>query len=267
MRRYSPASVVVFAIVISALVGGLFGKNALAVDDKIPDHYKTFTAALSAIEANYVEKVESDNVVYSAIRGMLSTLDPHSSFFSPVEYARMRERQEGRYYGIGIQIVSVDGDVTATRIFEGSPAYKAGVRRGDIISRIAGDDAKGWTNDQAMQKLRGPKGTNVGIEIKRDLVDASVARSNEANVKDLATFREGDLFTTDFGEATVVTAYLFPTLLERLIPKFEQLKPGTRIVTHQFAIPGRFPEKTLTIESKETGDRHSIYVWTIPFKK
>jgi carboxyl-terminal processing protease len=167
MRRYSPASVVVFAIVVSALVGGLFGKSALAVDDKVSDHYKAFTAALSAIEANYVEKVESDNVVYGAIRGMLSTLDPHSSFFSPVEYARMRERQEGRYYGIGIQIVSVDGDVTATRIFEGSPAYKAGIRRGDVISRIAGDDAKGWTNDQAMQKLRGPKGTSVNIEIKR----------------------------------------------------------------------------------------------------
>ena len=65
----------------------------------------------------------------------------------------MRERQEGRYYGIGIQIVSVDGDVTATRVFEGSPAFKAGIRRGDIISRIASDSAKGWTNDQAMQKL------------------------------------------------------------------------------------------------------------------
>src|SRR5262245_9179020 len=167
MRRYSATSVVVFAIVLSALVGGFYGKNALAVDDKIPDHYKTFTAALSAIEANYVEKVESDNVVYSAIRGMLSTLDPHSSFFSPVEYARMRERQEGRYYGIGIQIVSLDGNITATRVFENSPAYKAGIRQGDVISRIAGEDAKGWTNDQAMAKLRGPKGTPVSIEIRR----------------------------------------------------------------------------------------------------
>ena len=127
-------SAVVFAIVVSALVGGFFGRSALAVDDKIPEHYKTFTAALSAIEANYVDKVESDSLVYSAIRGMLGTLDPHSSFFDPREYAQMRERQEGRYYGLGIQI-RVASTATSRRpgVFEGSPAYKKGVRRGDVI--------------------------------------------------------------------------------------------------------------------------------------
>ena len=61
MRRYRPLPAVVFAIVVSALIGGLLGKSAFAVDDKIPEHYKTFTAALSAIEANYVEKVESES--------------------------------------------------------------------------------------------------------------------------------------------------------------------------------------------------------------
>src|SRR5712691_238891 len=107
--RYRPLPAVVFAIAVSALVGGFFGRSALATDDKIPEHYKTFTAALSAIETNYVDKVESENLVYSAVRGMLGTLDPHSSFFTPREYAQMRERQEGRYYGIGIQIVSDGG--------------------------------------------------------------------------------------------------------------------------------------------------------------
>jgi carboxyl-terminal processing protease len=174
MRRYRSFSAVVFAIVVSALVGGFFGRSALAVDDKVPEHYKTFSAALSAIETSYVDKVEADRLVYGAVRGMLGTLDPHSSFFDPREYAQMRERQEGRYYGLGITIVAIDGDITAQGVFEGSPAFKKGVRQGDVIARIAGEDAKGWTTEQAMRKLRGPKGTNIEIAIKRRGYDQAI---------------------------------------------------------------------------------------------
>jgi carboxyl-terminal processing protease len=167
MRRYRPLPVLVFAIVVSALVGGLFGRSALATDDKIPDHYRAFTAALSAIENSYVDKVESDALVTGAIRGMLGTLDPHSSYFTPKEYAQMRERQEGRYYGIGVSIVAVDGDITAVTVFEGSPAYKKGIRSGDVIAKVNSKDAKGWTTEQAMRELRGPRGTTVDVEIRR----------------------------------------------------------------------------------------------------
>lgn len=162
-----PVSIVMFVIAVSALVGGLFGRSALAVDDRLTARYATFSAALSAIEGQYVDKVESDRVVYAAIRGMLSTLDPHSSFFDPREYAQMRERQEGRYYGLGITIQSIEGDITAASVFEGSPAFKVGIRRGDVMARIDGDDAKGWTTEQAMKKLRGGKGTMVKVEIRR----------------------------------------------------------------------------------------------------
>ncbi len=174
MSRFRPFSTVVFAIAISALVGGLFGRSALATDQKIPDHYKAFTAALSAIESNYVDKVDSDRVVYSAVRGMLGTLDPHSSFFDPREYAQMRERQEGRYYGLGITIASIDGYITAQSVFEGSPAYKKGIRHGDTIWKITGEDTKGWTTPQAQSKLRGNKGTTVQIEIRRQGYEQSI---------------------------------------------------------------------------------------------
>ncbi len=168
MRRFRPLSAVIFAVVVSALVGGVFGPSLLATDEKVPEHYKTFSAALSAIESNYVDKADSDRLVYSAIRGMLGTLDPHSSFFDPREYANMRERQEGRYYGLGITISDANGLITAASIFEGSPAYKKGLRRGDVISKIGTEDTKGWQSQQAQTKLRGPKGTTVQIEITRN---------------------------------------------------------------------------------------------------
>jgi carboxyl-terminal processing protease len=167
MRRYRPLPVVVFAILVSALVGGLFGRSAFATDDRIPDHYKAFTAALKAVETSYVETVDSETLVTSSIRGMLGTLDPHSSYFTPREYAQMRERQEGRYYGIGVSIQVFDGDVTAMNVFEGSPAYKKGIRRGDVLARVENEDAKGWTVEQAQRKLRGAKGTTVHVDVKR----------------------------------------------------------------------------------------------------
>ena len=113
MPNYRSLSAAVSAVVVCALVGGFYGRNALSAQDQVADQYKVFTAALNAIESNYVGTVESDRLVYSAISGMLQTLDPHSSFLDPRAYAQMRERQEGRYYGLGITISVIDGEISA----------------------------------------------------------------------------------------------------------------------------------------------------------
>ncbi len=180
MRSHRSLTAAALAILLSAVAGGVYGRSALATEDRLPEHYRTFTAALSAIQANYADKVESDRLVYGAINGMLQTLDPHSSFMDPRTYAQMRERQEGRYYGLGLTIVAVDGDITVVRVFEGSPAYGKGIRRGDVIARIEGEDAKGWTSEQAVRRLKGPKGTFVSIGIRRkgmdDLIPMDVMR-------------------------------------------------------------------------------------------
>jgi carboxyl-terminal processing protease len=98
----------------------------------------------------------------------------------PKAYAQLRERQEGHYYGLGISINVIDGDITVMSLFEGSPAYKKGIRRGDVIAKINGEDAKGWTSEQAVLKLRGPRGTPVGVSIRRSgydkLIDVEVVR-------------------------------------------------------------------------------------------
>ncbi|MCX6552799.1 MAG: S41 family peptidase [Acidobacteria bacterium] len=185
MRTVRFVFVVASVLVVSAIAGSLFGRSTVSSQERIPERYKAFTTAVRLVETNYVDKVETDRAVYSAITGMLQTLDPHSSFLDPRTYAQMRERQEGRYYGLGITIQVIDGDITAVSLFEGSPAYKKGVRRGDIIAKIDGEDAKGWTSEQAARRLRGPKGTTVRISLKRrgyeQLIELEVPR-DEINI-------------------------------------------------------------------------------------
>ena len=210
MRRYRSLSAAVFAIVLCALVGGFYGRSALATEDQVPEQYKVFTAALTAIDATYIGAVESDRLVYGAIAGMLQTLDPHSSFMDPRTYAQMRERQEGRYYGLGITIAVIDGEITVVSLFEGSPAYQKGLRRGDVIAKIENEETKGWTSDDAVRKLRGPKGTPVHIALKRSsfdtLIDLDVIR-DEIHIPTVpAAFlidaQTGYIRVSEFGENT-----------------------------------------------------------------
>ena len=208
MRSYRSLWAAALAVLVCALLGGFYGRSALVAQDQIPEQYKVFTAALGEIETNFVGDVESDRLVYGAIAGMLQTLDPHSNFMDPRSYAQMRERQEGRYYGLGISIQVVDGAIKVFSIFEGSPAAQQGLRRGDVIAKIEGQDTKGWTSEQAVRQLRGPRGTPVQISIARigleELVDLEVVRDEihiptvrAAFMLDATT---GYIRMSDFGE-------------------------------------------------------------------
>jgi carboxyl-terminal processing protease len=210
MRSYRSLSAAAVIVVLSALVGGLYGRTTVSAQDKVADQLKVFSAALAAVENGYVGQAESDRLVYSAISGMLQTLDPHSNFMDPKAYAQMRERQEGRYYGLGITISSVDGDLTVVSIFENSPAYLKGMRRGDVIARIEKEETKGWTSDQAVRRLRGQKGTPVAVSIRRAgfdaLIDLDVVR-DEIHIPTVAAAfmldgTTGYVRLTEFGENT-----------------------------------------------------------------
>jgi len=210
MRLSRSTWVVVLAIAGSAVAGGLFGGQVLATQEDVPRYYSLFSSALSAVEANYVEPVDTEPLIFGAIHGMLQTLDPHSSFMSPKQYAQMRERQEGRYYGLGIQILVSDGDITVTTVFESSPAYQQGLRTGDVIARIEGEDTKGWTSDQAVGQLRGPRGTPVSIGVRRygydELIQMEVLR-DEIHIPSIPAAFMADATTgyvrlQDFSETT-----------------------------------------------------------------
>jgi carboxyl-terminal processing protease len=210
MRNSRFFPVAILAVVISAVAGGVLGSSLLAGQDDVSTQYRIFTSALNAIEREYVDEVPSDRLVYGAIDGMLKTLDPHSSFFDPRSYRQLRERQQGSYYGLGIQIQPIDGDITVMSVFENSPAYRKGLRRGDVIARIKSantkedeakgwQDAKGWTADQAVAQLKGPKGTTVGISIRRRGYDGLIDLDIERDAVNITTVRGAFMLDKETG--------------------------------------------------------------------
>ncbi len=170
MTRLGRVSVVLLAA--STLTGGLLGGRVVAGTTRLSDHVRLFSTVLEGLENNYAEEVKSDKLVSSSIREMLRTLDPHSNFLETQEYSKLQERQKGSYYGLGITVQAIEGNITVVSPFEGTPAYRLGIRAGDVISRIEGEDARGMAIDEAVKRLRGPKGTAVRVTIVRQGYDA-----------------------------------------------------------------------------------------------
>jgi len=98
---------------------------------------------------------------------------------------------------------------------------------------------------------------------------AAISRENvrKAGVQDLVTIESKDIFTVDLSKATVITVFLYPRLLERLVPQFQKLRPGSRIVSHHFEIPEFRPDKEIQVFSEEEQDRHKLTLWTTPLKQ
>lgn len=167
MRITRLGSISLGVLAASTLAGGLLGDRVLAGGSRLNDHLRLYTAIVGAIEDQYVDEVKSDRLVSTSIREMLRTLDPHSNFLENREYGQLQERQRGSYYGLGITVQSVDGNITVVSPFEGTPAHRLGIRAGDVISRIESEDARGMSIEDAVKRLRGPKGSSVRITIAR----------------------------------------------------------------------------------------------------
>jgi carboxyl-terminal processing protease len=157
-------------------VGGLLGGYAAAeskASSEISsnDFLKNFTEALDVIQMTYADDVGPDKLVYSAIKGMLRVLDPHSSFFDTKEFSRLREEQHSKYFGLGIRVRPLFTNQGRHVIVEppaiGSPAERKGLRAGDVITRIEGEPIDEWTSDEVVSHLKGPRGTTVNITIER----------------------------------------------------------------------------------------------------
>ena len=170
------AILLIVVVIFSSLLGGLLGGNVAAKSASSnatsPNEFLTnFTEALDVIQKTYADKVGPDKLVYSAIKGMLRALDPHSSFFDPKEFSRLREDQHSKYFGLGIRVRPLLRDHGRHVIVDppaiGTPAERKGLRAGDVITRIEGEPIDDWTSDDVVSHLKGPRGTAVNITIER----------------------------------------------------------------------------------------------------
>ena len=157
---------IVAAVLLSVFAGGVMAKR-LPLQSGAYENLKVFTEVLSYIEANYVEEVEPDKLVQGAIRGMLKTLDPHSSYMPQDVYREMQVETEGRFGGLGIEITVRDDVLTVVTPIDGTPAFRAGLQAGDQIVKIEGESTKDMSLVDAVKKLRGPEGSAVTVGIFR----------------------------------------------------------------------------------------------------
>ena len=134
------------------------------------DTYKsleTFANVLTILQNNYVEKIDTDQVLQGAIKGMLDTLDPHSSYMKPESFKDLEIETKGSFSGIGLELTQKEGVLTVVSPIEGTPAFKQGVKAGDRIVKINGKSTQDMSLIEAVDLLRGPKGSEVTISILR----------------------------------------------------------------------------------------------------
>jgi len=172
-RRALFAIIVFFSVcaVLGTVLQRKVGAQSSADESQLRDSLKTFADVYAIVEQNYAEPLtgeKAEDAIYDgAIPGMLRVLDPHSNFYDPKAYARLREDQRGHYYGVGMVIQQQDNKVYVVTPYENTPSYRAGIHPGDIISAVNGKSTDGWSSDQVAKALKGPKGTHVQVTMIR----------------------------------------------------------------------------------------------------
>ncbi len=209
MRRpWKIAAVALFTV--SLLFGGFMGDRVLAVTDEARDWLRLYTELVDVVHDRYGGEVSYADLVQSSIGGMLRTLDPHTNFLPPRAYDTMRERQQSSFYGLGILVGMRHGQLTVINPLEGTPASRLGIRAGDVIAAIEGESTETMSLDDAVSRLKGPKGTQVAITIARRGLDIplelTITRDeipqNTVRYASMVTPETGYMTISDFNRAT-----------------------------------------------------------------
>lgn len=167
-RQYRPIKlwVTVAVAVVFWTIGAGFFRDLSATTDETYKGLKLFSDVIELIEKNYVEPVDTKKLIEDAIQGMVHGLDPHSSLLSPEDYKDLQVDTQGEFTGIGVSITTREGLVTVVSAIQGTPAFKAGIKSGDVIVKIGGEPTKNLRD--AVSRIRGPKGTKVTVTLMRE---------------------------------------------------------------------------------------------------
>jgi len=199
---------VIFAVLILIVVDG-FDHSSLAVTEKTYESLKLFSDVLQEIEDNYVDKVDSEVLIQNAIKGMVNNLDPHSSFMPPEAFGELQDETKGEFGGVGIVVALKNGVLTVVSPIEGTPAYKAGIKAGDIIVKIDGESTGDLELWESVKKMRGELGEAVAITIIREGVVEPIEYKLVRDIIPMTSVRSatlapgyGYLWVTNFRDRT-----------------------------------------------------------------
>ncbi len=167
------------ALLVTQFAGPLIAQDATK-NASVYQQLDLFGDAFERIRSQYVEQVDSQKLIEAAINGMLSSLDPHSSYMNAKDYAAMQVQTKGEFGGLGIEVTMQDGYIKVVSPIDGTPADKAGIKTGDLIIKVDGKSVNGLTMDQAVDLMRGPIGSEVVVTVVRegtkDPFDVSIIR-------------------------------------------------------------------------------------------
>ncbi len=168
--RFSKVWLTSFIVMATLVLGVVIGKGweKTGYASESYEELKTFAEVLTQVKKHYVEETQTKDLIHGAVRGMLATLDPHSSYMTPDMYKEMQVETRGEFGGLGIQIGVKNHRITVIAPIEDTPAYAAGIESGDVIMKVDDAPTKDLTLMEAVQKMRGPKGTKVTLTVERE---------------------------------------------------------------------------------------------------
>jgi carboxyl-terminal processing protease len=208
-------------ILFALVIGGILLASTVRSEDPWDEGLGKVDALADIVRAEYYRPVTADKMAREAVKGMLQTLDPHSYLLEPESFARMSEEQRGAYFGLGIQIQKQMDRLIVIAPIESTPAWRMGVQAGDVITHINGESTVSISSNDAVSKLRGPKGTSVTITLAREGLEKSFDLT--ITREEIPLYSVPYAFLLDDGIGYVFVRYFAENTIDELEAKLEAL--------------------------------------------